>query len=96
VGGVPLHAGARPRGDGAEARPVGRELEQRAPVGAREFDEFTEAALDLLVDAFHGPVKRVERSIRRRSAPLLSLSGAMPRGSVPESNPRYFTAPHDI
>ena len=61
--GVGLHPGARPRGGGREARPIRRELEQRAPVGVEELDEPTQAALDLLVDALHGQPREAGREV---------------------------------
>ena len=62
-GGVGLHLSARPRGGGREACPIGRELEQGAPVGIEELDEPTQAVLDLLVDALHGQPREADREL---------------------------------
>ena len=45
-----LDTGTRPRGEGGEGPPVGRELEQRAAVGTEELDQEPKSALDLFAD----------------------------------------------
>ena len=96
-GGVGLHPGARPRGDGRQVPPIRRELEQRAPIGVEELDEPTQAVLDLLVDALQGQPREAGRELADEALGSAALVARLHDDPVyQEESVTFHDLPRDV